>query len=153
MGLFVVLPGLNRWLMRLWLPLVVLVSPALMSPAAVRSQVDDAPAEAQAGLLTIESDQQSANSSTGVITASGNVRLVHADRGLVATGRQAQYFSREQRIVLSGDVDVVQTDGHTLRADQVTVLLDEERTLATTSAGKQVISSWSLQDPGAAVTQ
>ena len=153
MGLFVVLPGLNRWLMRLWLPLVVLVSPALMSPAAVRSQVDDAPAEAQAGLLTIESDQQSANSSTGVITASGNVRLVHADRGLVATGRQAQYFSREQRIVLSGDVDVVQTDGHTLRADQVTVLLDEERTLATTSAGNQVISSWSLQDPGTAVTQ
>ena len=153
MGLFVVLPGLNRWLMRLWLPLVLLVSPALMSPAAVRSQVDDAPAEAQAGLLTIESDQQSANSSTGVITASGNVRLVHADRGLVATGRQAQYFSREQRIVLSGDVDVVQTDGHTLRADQVTVLLDEERTLATTSAGNQVISSWSLQDPGTAVTQ
>ena len=153
MGLFVVVPGLNRWLMRLWLPLVVLVSPALMSPAAVRSQVDDAPAEAQAGLLTIESDQQSANSSTGVITASGNVRLVHADRGLVATGRQAQYFSREQRIVLSGDVDVVQTDGHTLRADQVTVLLDEQRTLATTSAGQQVISSWSLQDPGAAVAQ
>ena len=149
MGLFVVVPGLNRWLMHLWLPLVLLVS-----PAAVRSQIAEAPAEvAQAGLLTIESDQQSANSSTGVITASGNVRLVHADRGLVATGRQAQYFSREQRIVLSGDVDVVQTDGHTLRADQVTVLLDEQRTLATTSAGQQVTSSWSLQDPGAGVTQ
>ena len=148
MGVFVVVPGLNRWLMRLWLPLVLLVS-----PAAVRSQIAEAPAEAaQAGLLTIESDQQSANSSTGVITASGNVRLVHADRGLVATGRQAQYFSREQRIVLSG-VDVVQTDGHTLRADQVTVLLDEQRTLATTSAGQQVTSSWSLQDPGAVVAQ
>merc|ERR1711965_381346 len=98
-------------------------------------------------------DQQAANSSTGVITASGNVRLVHADRGLVATGRQAQYFSREQRIVLSGDVDVVQTDGHTLRADQVTVLLEEQRPLATTNAGDQVISSWTLQDPGVAVTQ
>ena len=148
-GVVLVVQGLNGWLLRLWLPLVLLVS-----PAAVRSQIDGASVEAaQAGVLTIESDQQTANSSTGVITASGNVRLVHADRGLVATGRQAQYFSREQRIVLSGDVDVVQTDGHTLRADQVTVLLDEERTLATTSAGKQVISSWSLQDPGAAVTQ
>lgn len=147
MALFAVVPGLKLLLMRLWLPLLMVVS-----PAAVHAQIDEAPTEtAQAGLLTIESDQQSANSSTGVITASGNVRLVHADRGLVATGRQAQYFSREQRIVLSGDVDVVQTDGHTLRADQVTVLLDEQRTLATTSAGQQVTSSWSLQDPGAAV--
>ena len=148
MALFAVVPGLKLLLMRLWLPLLLVVS-----PAALHAQIDEAPTEtAQAGLLTIESDQQSANSGTGVITASGNVRLVHADRGLVATGRQAQYFSREQRIVLSGDVDVVQTDGHTLRADQVTVLLDEQRTLATTGAGDQVISSWTLQDPGASVT-
>ena len=148
MALFAVVPGLKLMLMRLWLPLLLVVS-----PAAVHAQIDEAPTEtAQAGLLTIESDQQSANSGTGVITASGNVRLVHADRGLVATGRQAQYFSREQRIVLSGDVDVVQNDGHTLRADQVTVLLDEQRTLATTGAGDQVISSWTLQDPGASVT-
>ena len=148
MALFAVVPGLKLLLMRLWLPLLLVVS-----TAAVRAQIDDAPTEtAQAGLLTIESDQQSANSGTGVITASGNVRLVHADRGLVATGRQAQYFSREQRIVLSGDVDVVQTDGHTLRADQVTVLLDEQRTLATTRAGEQVISSWTLQEPGASDT-
>ena len=148
MALFAVVPGLKLLLMRLWLPLLLVVS-----PAAAHAQIDEAPTEtAQAGLLTIESDQQSANSGTGVITASGNVRLVHADRGLVATGRQAQYFSREQRIVLSGDVDVVQTDGHTLRADQVTVLLDEQRTLATTGAGEQVISSWTLQDPGASVT-
>ena len=148
MALFAVVPGLKLMLMRLWLPLLLVVS-----PAAVHAQIDEAPTEtAQAGLLTIESDQQSANSGTGVITASGNVRLVHSNRGLVATGRQAQYFSREQRIVLSGDVDVVQTDGHTLRADQVTVLLDEQRTLATTGAGDQVISSWTLQDPGASVT-
>ena len=148
MALFAVVPGLKLMLMRLWLPLLLVVS-----PAAVHAQIDEAPTEtAQAGLLTIESDKQSANSGTGVITASGNVRLVHADRGLVATGRQAQYFSREQRIVLSGDVDVVQTDGHTLRADQVTVLLDEQRTLATTGAGDQVISSWTLQDSGASVT-
>ena len=43
---------------------------------------------AEAGVITIESDLQSADNSTGVITASGNVRLVHADRGLVATSRQ-----------------------------------------------------------------
>ena len=109
-------------------------------------------ASAQSRLLTLEANQQTANSETGVITASGNVRLLHPDRGLVATGRQAQYFSREQRIVLSGDVDVVQDDGHSLRADQVTVLLDQLLTLATPSPGQQVISSWSLQDEKAGIT-
>ena len=148
MALFVVVPGLKLMLMRLLLPLLLVVS-----PESVIAQVDKAPTQtAKAGLLTIESDQQSANSGTGVITASGNVRLVHSNRGLVATGRQAQYFSKEQRIVLTGDVDVVQTDGHTLRADQVTVLLDEQRTLATTEAGNQVMSSWTLQDSAASVT-
>ena len=109
-------------------------------------------ASAQSRLLTLEANQQTANSETGVITASGNVRLLHPDRGLVATGRQAQYFSREQRIVLSGDVDVVQDDGHSLRAEQVTVLLDQQLTLATPSPGQQVISSWSLQDEKAGTT-
>ena len=109
-------------------------------------------ASAQSRLLTLEANQQTANSETGVITASGNVRLLHPDRGLVATGRQAQYFSREQRIVLSGDVDVVQDDGHSLRAEQVTVLLDQQLTLATPSPGQQVISSWSLQDEEAGTT-
>jgi len=148
MALFAVVPELKLMLMRLWLPLLLVASPAV-----VRAQIDEAPTEtAQAGLLTIESDQQSANSGTGVITASGNVRLVHSDRGLVANGRQAQFFSKEQRIVLSGDVDVVQTDGHTLHADQITVLLDEQRTVATTEAGNQVLSTWNLQDSGASVT-
>ena len=77
---------------------------------------------ADAGVITIESDMQSADNGTGVITASGNVRLVHAGRGLVATSRQAQYFTEEDRIVLSGDVDVIQADGNQLRADRFTYL-------------------------------
>jgi len=124
-------------LTHLGLPLLLALAPA---------------ASAQSRLLTLEANQQTANSETGVITASGNVRLLHPDRGLVATGRQAQYFSREQRIVLSGDVDVVQDDGHSLRAEQVTVLLDQLLTLATPSPGQQVISSWSLQDEKAGIT-
>ena len=124
-------------LTRLGLPLLLSLAPAV---------------SAQPRLLTLEANQQTANSETGVITASGNVRLLHPDRGLVATGRQAQYFSREQRIVLSGDVDVVQDDGHSLRAEQVTVLLDQQLTLATPSPGQQVISSWSLQDEEAGTT-
>lgn len=100
---------------------------------------------ADQGLITIESDQQAADSVTGVITASGNVRLVHDQRGVVATSRQAQYFTKESRIVLSGDVDVVQTDGNLLRADRVTYLLDEERAIATPLEGDQVFSRWTLK--------
>ena len=99
---------------------------------------------AEAGVITIESDLQSADNSTGVITASGNVRLVHADRGLVATSRQAQYFTEEDRIVLSGDVDVIQADGNQLRADRFTYLLEEGRAIASPVPGQQVFSQWSL---------
>ena len=100
---------------------------------------------AEAGVITIESDLQSADNSTGVITASGNVRLVHADRGLVATSRQAQYFTEEDRIVLSGDVDVIQADGNLLRADRFTYLLEDGRAIARPLPGQQVFSQWTLQ--------
>ena len=99
---------------------------------------------ADAGVITIESDLQAADNSTGVITASGNVRLVHAGRGLVATSRQAQYFTEEDRIVLSGDVDVIQADGNQLRADRFTYLLEEGRAIASPVPGQQVFSQWSL---------
>ena len=100
---------------------------------------------AEAVVITIESDLQSADNSTGVITASGNVRLVHAGRGLVATSRQAQYFTEEDRIVLSGDVDVIQADGNLLRADRFVYLLQEGRAIASPVPGQQVLSQWSLQ--------
>ena len=99
---------------------------------------------ADAGVITIESDLQAADNSTGVITASGNVRLVHAGLGLLATSQQAQYFSEEDRIVLSGDVDVIQADGNQLRADRFTYLLDEGRAIASPVPGQQVFSQWSL---------
>ena len=79
------------------------------------------------------------------MTASGNVRLVHAGRGVVATSRQAQYFSKESRIVLSGDVDVVQEDGNLIRADRVIYLLDDERAVAMPNEGGQVFSQWQLK--------
>ena len=106
------------------------------------------PLRINTGLVTIESDQQSSDNITGVITASGNVRIVHPDRGLMATGRQAQYFSKEQRIVLSGDVDVIQAGGRSLRAEQVTVLLDQQRTVAIPTPGQQVISRIALTGEG-----
>ena len=96
-------------------------------------------------LITIESDTQSADNITGVVTAVGNVRIVYPSRGMVATSRQAQYFSREAMLVLSGDVDVVQEDGNSIRAERVTYNLDEERALANPIPGKQVQSTLLLK--------
>ena len=134
----------------LFLPLLADLCP--LFPAQAQQSAD-------AGVITIESDLQSADNGTGVITASGNVRLVHAGRGLVATSRQAQYFTEEDRIVLSGDVDVIQADGNLLRADRFTYLLEEGRAIASPVPGQQVFSQWSLQptppvlDPAPATNQ
>ena len=106
-----------------------------MTPAAALSTT---------GLVSIESDVQKADSTTGIITASGNVRIVYPDRRVVATARQAQYFSREGRVVLSGDVDVIQPDGSSLRAERVIVLLTSQRVVAEPRKGQQVISTLRL---------
>ena len=110
-----------------------------LSPIIVSAQQS-----VETGLITLESDQQTADNTIGVVTAQGNVRLVHVDRGIVATGRQAQYFMKEERIVLSGDVDIVQKNGDLLQADRIVYSLVDERFLATPSETKQVFSQWSF---------
>lgn len=117
----------------------------------VSAQSEPVPSAASAltnaGLVSIESDVQKADNVTGVITASGNVRIVYPDQRVVATARQAQYFSKEARIVLRGDVDVIQSDGKSLRAERVTVLLDSRRVIAEPSPGEQVVSTMRLDSP------
>ncbi|QNI58608.1 lipopolysaccharide export system/ ATPase component [Synechococcus sp. BIOS-U3-1] len=97
------------------------------------------------GLITIESDRQTADNVSGVVTAIGNVRIVYPSRGMVSTSRQAQYFSREGRLVLSGDVDVVQEDGSELRAERVTYDLEDERAVAVPLSGGQVRATMILR--------
>jgi lipopolysaccharide export system protein LptA len=66
---------------------------------------------------------------------------------MVATSRQAQYFSKEGRLVLSGDVDVIDADGQRIRADRLVYQLDQERLLAKPAQGKQVMSKLKLNTP------
>ena len=103
------------------------------------------PARLTTGLVTIESDQQRADQLTGVITATGNVRIVYPDERVVATARQAQYFSKENRVVLSGDVDIVQEGGNLIRAERVVYLVDGERLIAIPPTGQQVFSRVRIQ--------
>ncbi len=114
------------------------------SPRAAAS-----PGPEAGGMVTIESDQQLADNRTGIVTATGNVRITYPERGLVATARQAQYFSREARLVLSGDVEVVDGDGQRIRAERLTYRLDSERLQAEPTGGRQVMSRLRLQStPG-----
>ncbi len=60
------------------------------------------------------------------ITALGHVKLVHKNR--VAMGRRADFFRRENRVVLSGEAKV--WDGrNTLTGERITVFLDEDRSI------------------------
>jgi lipopolysaccharide export system protein LptA len=114
-------------------------APAAQPPAPAQ------PARVSTGLVTIESDQQRADQLTGVITATGNVRIVYPDERVVATARQAQYFSKENRVVLSGDVDIVQEGGNLIRAERVMYLVDGERLIAIPPTGQQVFSRVRIQ--------
>lgn len=98
--------------------------------------------------LQLKASRVEANSNTGVVTAIGNVRIDYPSRQIFATAAQAQYYSRDQRIVLSGNVDVEQ-EGNTLRAETVTYLIAEGRFVATPGASAQVEAVYLLPDGSA----
>lgn len=66
---------------------------------------------------------------------------------MVATSRQAQYFSKEGRLVLSGDVDVIDAQGQHIRAERLVYNLDQERLVAQPIPGQQVRSKLRLSIP------
>lgn len=95
--------------------------------------------------MTVRSDVQEANSETGVITARGNVQVFYPARQIQATSAQAQYFSRERRLVLTGNVYVLQ-EGNSMRAETMTYLVDEGRFVATPQSNQQVESIYIITD-------
>jgi lipopolysaccharide export system protein LptA len=139
MFFFPLKPGMTTWIAKLSSVVALLVFSGAVFPGNAQT------ATPEDRLITIESDTQSADNITGVVTAVGNVRIVYPSRGMVATSRQAQYFSREAMLVLSGDVDVVQEDGNSIRAERVTYNLDDERALANPIPGQQVQSTLLLK--------
>ncbi len=98
------------------------------------------------GEITLKSDVQESNSQTGIITARGNVKINYPARQIQATAAQAQYYSRERRLILTGDVYVIQ-QGNSMRAETLTYLLDEERFIATPQGDRQVESTYIITDP------
>jgi lipopolysaccharide export system protein LptA len=95
--------------------------------------------------LTIRADIQEADSKNGIITARGNVKMNYPARQIDATSAQAQYFSKERRIVLSGNVIVNQL-GSVIRAETITYLIDLAKFEAMPEANKQVESVYIVPD-------
>jgi lipopolysaccharide export system protein LptA len=103
--------------------------------------------------ITLLSDVQQADSKTGIVTATGNVQIFYPARGITATAAQAQYFSRERRIVLTGNVYVYQEGGNSLRGEVVTYFVDDERIEAFPPNRQQVESVYTLQDSSSEESQ
>lgn len=104
-----------------------------------------ATAQVQRRSLTLRADTQQANAKTGVVTASGNVQLSYPARQIQATAEVAQYYSRERRIVLSGNVYVLQ-NGNSLKANVITYLIDEGRFVAQPQDRQQVETTILIPD-------
>lgn len=119
----------------------------LLTVLLVTAQKPVAIAQAQTGdqgTITLKADVQEANAITGVITARGNVQIEYPARDIVATSAQAQYFSEENRMILSGNVVVLQ-EGNRLAAETVTYLIDEGRFIALPQPNNQVETTYILQ--------
>ncbi len=129
--------------MALVLPLATATLPPEILPV-----LTEAAAQSGGGALQLKASRVEANSNTGVVTATGNVRIDYPSRQIFATAAQAQYYSRDQRIVLSGNVDVEQ-EGNTLQAETVTYLIAEGRFVATPGANSQVEAVYLLPDNSA----
>jgi lipopolysaccharide export system protein LptA len=125
------------------LPQKLILSLSLISLSLVG--FGNATAQAQRRALTLRADVQQANAKTGVVTANGNVQLSYPARKIQATANAAQYYSRERRIVLSGNVYVLQ-DGNSLKADTVTYLVDEGRFVALPVNQRQVEATLLIPD-------
>lgn len=130
-----------------WVCLMAAVSGATLAlNGGAIAPLGVAPAQAQTGgAITLRSDIQEANAATGTITARGNVQIEYPSRSIQATSAQADYFSNEQRIVLSGNVVVTQR-GNTLRAEVVTYLIEEDRFVATPRPNDQVEAVYILPE-------
>jgi lipopolysaccharide export system protein LptA len=95
--------------------------------------------------LTIRADTQEADSLNGIITARGNVKMNYPARQIDATSALAQYFSKERRIVLSGNVVVTQ-QGNVIKAQTITYLIDRAKFEASPETNQQVESVYIVPD-------
>jgi lipopolysaccharide export system protein LptA len=114
-------------------------------PTVTQSQTPSGNPAASGQSLTVRSDIQEADAKTGIVTARGNVQINYPARQMQGTAAQAQYFSRERRIVLTGDAYILQ-QGNSLKAETITYLIDEGRFIAVPEQNQQVESIYLIPE-------
>ncbi len=127
---------------------LAIIAPLVVAGALVPLQLQNAQAQTSQDSrpLSVRADVQEYNSKTGVVTARGNVQVLYPSRQIQGTAAQAQYFSRERRIVMSGNVYILQ-QGNSLRGETITYLIDEGRFVALPKSNKQVESVYIVSEP------
>lgn len=126
------------------LTLPLILSLPIVLPIATKPPIAEA---APAQTLQLRANTTEANAITGVVVARGNVLITYPARSIEATAAQAIYFSKENKIVLSGNVVVLQDGGgNSLKGDTITYLVKEGRFTATPQEGRQVEATYTIQD-------
>jgi lipopolysaccharide export system protein LptA len=100
--------------------------------------------------LQLRANSTQANAKTGIAVASGNVQIDYPARDIKATAAQATYYSREGRMVLSGNVYILQ-EGNSMRGEVITYYINEGRFDATPQPGQQVEAIYLLPPDAAPV--
>ncbi len=124
---------------------LALLLPASLTLSLAASNLSADSQAAPAQPLTLRANSTEANAKTGVVVARGNVQINYPSRQIQATSAQAIYFSKERRIVLTGDVYVLQ-QGNSLRGENITYLVDEGRFVALPQPSKQVEAIYLITD-------
>ena len=128
-----------RWLL--------LLSIAFSGTIAVPIQTLTVQAQPNRQGLSIQADTQEANSKTEVVTARGNVRLNYPSRKIQAQANLAQYFIKQKRILLTGNV-LISQEGSTLEGESVIYLIDEGKFIANPKVKQQVRSNYIVPEQG-----
>jgi lipopolysaccharide export system protein LptA len=81
---------------------------------------------------TLTGTKMEYNAKEDRIVVIGNVNIVHPARKIEATAEHAVYYSKERKIVLTGNAKAVQ-DGNTLVGETLTVYIDSKAMNATGS--------------------
>jgi lipopolysaccharide export system protein LptA len=120
----------------------------LLSAIVFSGTIQTAPVRAQQPNpqgLTIQAETQEANSE--VVTARGNVQLRYPSRKLQARANLAQYYIKQKRIVLTGNV-IIARDGSTLEGETATYLIDEGKFVVNPKPKQQVRSNYVIPEQG-----
>jgi lipopolysaccharide export system protein LptA len=97
--------------------------------------------------LRIKGLRQAANSKTQVVTVSNNVQISYPVRQLRARADLAQYYIKEQRLVMTGNVYVTQ-QGNSLQGETITYSIRSGQFLVVPKPGRLVESVYNAAESG-----